>query len=275
MKTLAQIRTAVMALTVVAGAGTSAMADFNYSDFSSVNGLNMVGVAKQDGNRVLVTPAVGGSAGAVWVAMKQGVADGFDTTMTIHIEDKHGGGADGIALVIQNAAPTPLGGTGGGVGYARNLMFNQPGIANSFAVEADMWNNNPQWSEPGDNHLTFQSNGLLENTPDTSASMGNAAISDLSDGSTHTIRVLYAGGVMSVYLDGSLNASLSSQINLSTLLSLDAGTAWVGVTSSTGGAADRQAHVLEAWSWTSTIIPAPGATGLMAMGGLLAIRRKR
>jgi hypothetical protein len=274
MKTLAQFRTALMALTVVAGAGTSAMADFAYSDFSSVTGLNMVGVAKQDANRILVTPTVGGSAGAVWAAMKQSVAGGFDTTMTIHIEDRQGGGADGMALVIQNAAPTPLGGTGGGLGYARNLVFNQPGIANSFAVAIDMWDNNPNWPEPGNNHLTFQSNGLLENTPDSSASLANAGISDLSDGSTHTVRVVYAGGVMSVYLDGSLNASLSSQVNLSTLLALDNGTAWVGVTSSTGGRLDAQTHVLDAWSWNSNI-PAPGAASLMAIGGLLAVRRKR
>ena len=275
MKTFAQIRTVVMALTVVAGAGTSALADFNYSDFSSVSGLNFVGVAKQDANRILVTPSVGGSAGAVWAATKQSVANGFDTTMTIHIEDKHGGGADGMALVIQNAAPTPLGGTGGGIGYGRNLVYGQPGIANSFAVVADMWNNNPQWTEPGDNHLTFQSNGLLENSPSSSASLANAGISDLSGGSTHTVRVLYAGGVMSVYLDGSLSASLSAEVNLSTLLALDNGSAWVGVTSSTGGTADRQAHVLDAWSWTTSVTPAPGAAGLMAMGGLLAIRRKR
>ena len=138
-----------------------------------------------------------------------------------------------------------------------------------------MWNNNPQWSEPGDNHLSFQSNGLLENTPDMSASIANAGISDLSGGSNHTIRVVYAGGIMSVYLDGSLNASLSSAVNLSTLLSLDNGAAWVGVTSATGGVANAQAHVLDAWSWTSTVVPAPGAAGLMAMGGLLAMRRKR
>ncbi len=274
MKTLAQVRNAVMALTVVAGAGSSALADFNYSDFSSVTGLNLVGVAKQDANRILVTPSIGGSAGAVWAAMKQDVSIGFDTTMTIHIENKNGAGADGMALVIQNAAPTPLGGTGGGIGYARNLMFNQPGITNSFAVAVDMWNNNPQWNEPGDNHLTFQSNGLLENTPDMSASIANAGISDLSDGSNHTIRVVYSSGIMSVYLDGSLNPALSASVNLSTLLALDNGTAWVGVTSATGGLANAQAHVLDSWQWNS-VIPAPGTAGLMAMGGLLAIRRKR
>ncbi len=280
MKTLAQSRNLVIAATLVAGAAMPAMADFNYSDFSSVSGLNMVGVAKQDANRILVTPSIGASAGAVWSALKQDVSLGFDTTMTIHIEDRHGGGADGMALVIQNAAPTPLGGTGGGLGYARNLVFNQPGIANSLAVSLDMWNNNPQWAEPGDNHLSFQSRGLLENTPDITGSIANAGIADLSDGSNHTIRVHYTSGIMSVFLDGSLTASLSAATDLSTLLSLDTtggglGKAWVGVTSATGGAADRQAHVLDSWGWTSEVVPAPGAAGLMAMGGLLAIRRKR
>lgn len=281
MKNQVTNRNALIALALVAGAGSTALADFNYANFASTSGLSLVGVATQNSNRILVTPSVGGSAGAVWAATKQDVSVGFDTTMTIHIEDKHGAGADGIALVIQNAAPTPLGGTGGGMGFARNLVYNQPGIANSFALELDMWNNNTKdWPEPGDNHASFQSRGLLENVPDISGSLANAGIADLSNGSTHTVRLNYTSGLMSVYLDGSLTASLSMEVNLSTLLALDnsgggAGRAWVGVTAATGGSVDRQAHVLDAWTWTSTPIPAPGAASLLALGGMLMVRRKR
>lgn len=281
MKTLTTTRNALIALALVAGAGSSALADFNYANFGSISGLSLVGVATQSSNSILVTPSVGGSAGAVWAAMKQDVSVGFDTTMTIHIQDKVGGGADGIALVIQNSAPTPLGGTGGGMGFARNLVFNQPGIANSFALELDMWNNNTKdWPEPGDNHVSFQSKGQLENVPDMSGSLANAGTADLSDGSMHTVRLNYTAGIMSVYLDGSLTASLSAAINLSTLLSLDTsgngvGKAWVGVTAATGGTVDRQAHCLDSWTWTSTVIPAPGTASLLALGGALMIRRKR
>ncbi len=280
MKTLSN-RNALIALALVAGASSSALADFNYANFGTTAGLSLVGVAQQSSNSILVTPSVGGSAGAVWAAQKQDISLGFDTTMTIHIQDKVGGGADGIALVIQNAAPTPLGGTGGGMGFARNLVYNQPGIANSFALELDMWNNNTKdWPEPGDNHLSFQSKGLLENVPDMSGSLANAATSDMSDGSTHTVRLNYTAGIMSVYLDGSLTASLSAAVDLSTLLSLDTtgngvGKAWVGVTAATGGSVDREAHVLDSWNWTSTTIPAPGTATLMAMGGMLMVRRKR
>ena len=83
-----------------------------------------------------------------------------------------------------------------------------------------------------------------------------------------------------MYLDGSLTAALSTAVDLSTLLALDTsgngvGKAWVGVTSATGGGADREAHVLDSWMWTSTTIPAPGTATLMALGGALMIRRKR
>jgi len=143
-----------------------------------------------------------------------------------------------------------------------------------------MWQNNPSdWTEAGDNHVTIQSRGLLENYPNLASSLGNSAIADLSDGSTHTVRVSYSTGLLSVYLDGSLTASLQSLVNLSSLLALDntpgGGELWVGITAATGAAQDEQAHVLDSWRWTSNPVPAPGCATLLGLGGLAAARRRR
>src|SRR5438105_2498661 len=117
-----------------------------------------------------------------------------------------------------------------------------------------MWNNSPLgWSEAGDNHVTVQSRGLLENYPDLASSPDNAGMADLSDGLTHTIRVNYTTGLLSVFLDGALTPTLQTLVNFTTLLSLDntpgGGQAWVGITAGTGAAQDREAHVLDAWHW--------------------------
>ena len=275
-------RAALLATAVVGAAGTVSSADFAYTNFSSTSGLTMVGAAVQDGNRVLVTPSTNGAAGAVWAALKQGVSNGFDTTIRVHIEGKNGGGSDGLALVIQNASGTALGASGLGLGYGRSDAFNIAGIANSFALEVDMWNNTSGTfvDQNGTNHVAFQSRGLLQNVPDASGTLGSAATADLSDGSIHSVRLRYAGGFMDVFLDGSTTAALHTAVNLSTLLNLDnsfggAGRAWIGVTAATGGAVNKQAHMLDSWFYTSTVIPAPGAAALGVLGGLMIARRRR
>lgn len=274
-------RSMLIVAAAAAGVSSSALADFNYVDFSSTESLNLVGVATQSSNRLLVTPSVRSSAGAVWHGVQQRVSGGFDTTMVIKIEDKLGGGADGMAFVIQNSAPTPIGAGGGGIGYGENPVFGTPGIANSLAVEFDMWNNSPQdWNDAGSSHVSIQSRGTLQNNPDAAHSLGAAGTNDLSDGSSHTLRVRYIGGVMSVFIDG--NLALQASVNLAGLLALNpdsvdgVGQAWVGITAATGGNLDRQAHVLESWRFEGTPpIPTPAAAGLLVPALLMGARRRR
>jgi hypothetical protein len=269
-----------LAASLVLAAASAAHANFQYTSFASTSGLTLVGSAQQSAGKILVTPSMAATAGAVWTAQKQSVAAGFDTTLTFHVEGKNGNGSDGIALVIQNASATALGAGGAGMGYARNDTFNLAGIANSFAMEIDTFNNGAYFTEaPGANHIALQSRGLLENVPDTRATLGSVATTDLSDGPIHTVRLRYLNGFMDVFLDGLATPVLHTAVNLSALLSLDnstsnPGMAWIGVTSSTGGPADREAHVLDAWSFSNTI-PTPGASSLLALAGIAALRRTR
>lgn len=275
-------RACVMSV-IVASAASGAHADFNYNDFSSIAGLTLVGVAAQTGNTITITPPVNAQVGGVWYsAAKQDVSLGFDSTMKFRTPVVNGAGADGFALVIQNTSSSALGGSGGGIGYARNLTFNQPGIVNSLAIEIDLWDNTGQWADFSSSHVSVQSLGQFENSPDDSASLGAANIPDLSDGNEHTIRVAYTPGALDIYLDGSLSPVLSVVVNLGTFLSLDtnggttAGQAWIGVTAATGAQQNSQSHVLTAFSFDGTPIPAPGAgLALAAMCAGFATRRRR
>lgn len=267
---------------IIAGAASSAHADFNYNDFSSIAGLTLVGVAAQTSNTITITPPVNAQVGGVWYsAAKQDVSLGFDSTMKFRTPVVIGAGADGFALVIQNTSSSALGGSGGGIGYARNLTFNQPGIANSLAIEIDLWDNTGQWPDFSNSHVSVQSMGLLENSPSDTASLGAANIPDLSDGNEHTIRVAYTPGALDIYLDGSLSPVLSVAVDLGTLLSLDtnggttAGQAWIGVTAATGAQQNSQSHVLTAFSFDGTPIPAPSIAALLGLGLLTTQRRRR
>jgi hypothetical protein len=271
-----------LCVALVAGVAAPAMADFTYNDFSTAPGMTMVGGAQKATSSIMLTPVAERLAGAAWVDAKQNVSLGFDTTIKIRIPERLGAGADGFALVIQNSAPHPMGGTGGGIGYGDNEPFGQPGIANSLAVELDLWNNSPtDWPDLSNSHISVQSRGLLPNSPSQDYSLGSVNVADPSDGLAHTMRVRYTPGVMDIFFDGALSPTLSVNVNLASLLTLDtnggttAGQAWVGITAATGGGAAAQGHELMAWSFNGTSIPAPGAAAFLGLGGLALARRRR
>lgn len=273
----------VAAAAGLAVAAPSARADFVYNDFSSINGLTLAGVATKAVNVIQITPNVSASAGAAWyTAAKQDLSLGFDTTFSIRIDDRHGAGADGFAFVLQNSSEAPLGGPGGALGYADNLVFGQMGIPNSLAVEIDMWNNSPaNWPDFSSSHISVQTRGLLTNSPSQTDSLGAVNIPDLSDGFSHTIRVLYSPGTLAVFLDGAGSPTLQVSVNLAAILSLDdhggatAGQGWVGITGATGAPQDVQTQVLESWRFAGTAIPAPATAALIAAAPALLARRRR
>lgn len=273
---------ACAAVLVAAGASSAAHADFNFTDFSSTAGMTMVGSAAQTGNSILLTPAGRAMSGATWYsAAKQNVSLGFEAVMTIRVPTKNGGGADGFALVIQNSSATALGGNGGGLGYATNPVYGQAGIANSFAIEIDMWDNSSGWADMSSSHISLQSRGALQNSPDQAYSLGAVNVPDMSDGALHTLRVVYLPGFMSIYTDGSASPILQAVVDLSSVLNLDTnggttpGQAWIGVTASTGAQIDGQAQELTSLSFTTTQVPAPGPVALAGAGLILAARRRR
>lgn len=266
-----------MAVLSVAMCVPQAHADFDFPDFSVTSGLALAGTATVSDNTLKLTQSVGASAGAGWYATKQNVSGGFQTDFRVRIFDRKGGGADGIAFVIQNTGTSALGGQGGAIGYATNQYFSQTGISNSLAVEFDTWNNTGRgWADTAfARHTSIQTNGLNPNSPEESASLGAASIGDIGDGQIHNIRIKYVGGVLSVYVDDLATAVLSRTLDIATRIQLDQGTAIVGLTSGTGGAQDAQGHEILSWSYVGNTIPTPGAAAILGLGGLMMTRRRR
>lgn len=268
MTICAGIAVTTLAMASVANAGV-----FAYNGFPNSNGLTLVSDAGVSNNALQLNKAVGSSRGAAWYTQsKMDVATGFSTSFQFRVTDRLLSGADGFAFVIQNTSPTAIGADGGGIGYGTNPVFgHQPGIANSVAVEFDLFNNTGGWSDTAwARNVSVQSRGQLENSPDAAYSYGAAALSDVGDGALHDVTIVYTPGIMTVLVDGA--ATLTAAIDLG-ILNLDAGQAWVGFTAATGGAIAAETHQIETWSFNS--VPTPGAASLACVGGLLMARRRR
>lgn len=201
--------------------------------------------------------------GAVWLLNKQFLAGGFQSTFQFRISSVGGiiqstpfglqRGGDGFAFVIQNFGIPVVGPFAGFLGYH--------GIPNSLAVEFDTWwNSEPGFFDPNGNHISVHTRGTGPNSVSETASLGQAtAIPFLKDGAIHVGRIDYTPGTLWVFVDDLTNPALTvSGLDLSRLLSLDNGSAWVGFTSGTGSA--FEAHDILSWQFGQTSLPAsPGA----------------
>ena len=172
----------------------------------------------------------------------------------------HGG--DGLAFVIHGAPERSyaIGKTGESLGYG--------GIVNSLAVEFDSWYN-PYLGDMFKDHVTVQTTGKdpdgnsLPNHAGTKSRLVAPKATPIADGLEHTVKIRYVPyidytlvqyfsgvehlstflkdneenrrvGTFSVYVDDMDVPLLAFPINLSYVLDLGEGTAWVGFTSSTG-----------------------------------------
>ncbi len=194
-----------------------------------------------------------GQASSAWYGTKQPVAGAFSTSFTFQITPvtPFEGLADGFAFVIQNAAAgtSALGLGGGSQGYSSdtNDPTDFPGIPNSLAIEFDTYQNS-EIGDPPSPHIGIQSNGTAPNTANhnLSANRGGPVVYNFADGLPHVATVTYDGsGSLQVFVDG--NFVVSAAVNLSTLLNLDGGTAYVGFTAGTG--AVREFADILSWGW--------------------------
>ncbi len=260
------------------------LGDFAYSDFSSTNGLTLTNSATIVNGSVarLVAGGAYDTKGALWRTDKQAVANGFDSQFTFQIvQNQQGRQADGLAFVVQNDPNglSAIGATGGGIGYA--AYSGQVGIADSVVVEIDLWDNGQEFADPvlGTNyqstrpHISVQTRGTLQNSADHAYSLGcvqDTGQLQFTNQLAHTMDLQYQPGTLNIFVDNASTPTLSVPLNLSGLLSLDNGNAYVGFTSSTGAAGSSQD--LHNWSFQST--PEPASLLLLVLGGLMVRRRR-
>lgn len=220
----------------------SAFADFSYSDFSSVGGLQLNGTATQMGNIVRLTEdQVNGQAGTMWRTSTESVGNGFSTTFTFSCDGVGDIPADGIAFGIQATDASQL-----GVGGGDNAMG---GLLSSFRINfQSFWENIEMYSVDSSGNVNYYTSvgqtGLHRATP-------------------WQARVDYDGVTKdwSVYLDN--NLVLTGNYDLATDVALIGGTdAYVGLGAGTGLGYDNN----DAHAWELAAVPEP--CSLVALAGL-------
>jgi hypothetical protein len=212
---------------------------FGYKNFVSTAGLRLNGEAEQ---ATPIPPEIAtvlrithGYIGSAWYNRAVPLADGFTVNYSFNVNSCFPPScADGYAFVIQNAAAGTLaiGGWGGELGYGYRPPSN--GIENSLAVEFDNYIN-PEYSDPSANHVAAQSCGTAPN--DADHKLCNLSITSklgmtLTDAANHAVEIAYVPGNLYTSIDGRL--IMTTPVTLDTLLSLNAGSAYIGFTGANG-----------------------------------------
>jgi len=219
------------------------IAAIRFDLFADRAGLELAGDASVGDGRLRLVALDHRSRGAAWPVEKQLVAFGFDTVFTFQSNARWG---NGLAFVIQNHEAASLGVDGAGIGYGSGY-FDEAGIPNSLAVEFDTYSNR-ECFDPYQDHISVQTNGRGGNSPFHTSSLGSAVSPvDLNDGNVHNVRIRYVPGTLAVFLDHFVSPVLTAPVELSALLDLDRGRAWVGFTS--GTADPQQPHDILSWTY--------------------------
>ena len=186
-------------------------------------------------------------------------------------------GGDGFAFVIHadGRDTAAIGHDGEDLGYG--------GMNNSLAIEFDLWTNVESQQDSDDwfvDHISIHSGSTGRNSPGEGTALGYPiAAPDLADGKVHSFFVVYLPyvekayfpkmtanenllpylsdngerrrlGTLAVFLDVGIETNepiLAIPLNLSVLLDLPQGLAYVGFTGSTGLKWEKQ-DILE-WKW--------------------------
>ena len=241
------------ALLLVAICTEPAHAQINFDDFTSSEGLRVVGDARVSGKVLRITRAKAERSGAFWFRDKECVRSGFETAFEFQLTQQNRfspwRGTDGFAFVLQNSGPGALGGMGSALGFGvGDSTWPHPGIPWAVAVFFDTYRNKPE-GDPSSNYIGIRVNGSPSETrwPPSRLADSCGLKVRLKDGKAHTARIVFQPPVLTVFLDGA--PVLETQVDLSIATDVE-GRAWVGFTAATGGG--WQNHDILSWSFGRT-----------------------
>ena len=248
-------RAAWVVFFLVAIATDRAHAQIHFDDFSSGEGLSLVGDARVSDKVLRITRTRAAISGAFWFREKQSVQSGFETTFQFQLTHQNQfspwRGTDGFAFVLQNSGPDAMGGLGSALGFGvGDSTWPHAGIPWAVAVFFDTYRNKEE-GDPSSNYIGIRVNGSPSETrwpPSRLADSPNLSIR-LKDGKVHTARIVFRPPVLSVFLDGSVAPVVETKVDLSIATDRQ-GRAWVGFTAATGGG--WQNHDLLSWSFGGT-----------------------
>ena len=219
------------------GGNTPETDTISYLDFSAVGDeLSLTGTTQIFGDVLRLTEDIGGQRGEAWFRYKQPVANGFEATFKMSMNQDAPNGfvpADGLAFVIQNSAEGSDSGSlgeGGVPTNALNIKFKSFGFDGGEASQIQVLAGTTVLGTTS----AFHTPGVvLTGVPGHPYTLGTVAGAD-----PYQIRVVYvpgAPGHVDVYLDG-IAVLQNVEVDLADIGAVDAsGEAWVGFTARTGG----------------------------------------
>ncbi|MBW4524920.1 MAG: hypothetical protein KME18_06945 [Phormidium tanganyikae FI6-MK23] len=250
---------------------------FNYSDFSTIDGIKTNGSTTKSGNALRLTSDQQLQAGTAFTTTPIDIYGdtSFNTNFKLQFSGVRGtNGGDGITFMLQNngAGANAIGGVGGGLGYN--------GITDSLAIKFDTWQGAGELSN---NYVAVLTNGDGTKTYDwadqnnvTYRAQAQAPFDLNGNGTILNAWVDYNGVTdnLQVYLSNTstkpTTALFSTKIQLSNIVGSQA---FVGFSGATGGATSIQ-DVLN-WSFSSSTPtpPAPqsGVARILALGDSITL----
>jgi hypothetical protein len=170
-----------------------------------------------------------GEAGSAFFTTPVDITN-FSSTFFFHIVPGTTPMADGITFTIQNAGPTALGPSGGGLGYGPDQPGGPPGIPNSVAVKFDLFDN----AGEGNNSTGIYTQGSSPTVPAIDLTPSGVNLH-----SQHVFRVdvTYTTGALNILItDTSPGGSFDPEVYSVNLVNEVGGPmAHVGFTGGTGG----------------------------------------
>ena len=186
-----------------------------------------------------LTPPATYQGGAVWFQNKITLNEDLSVAGTLNLGSIDGGGADGIAFVLQPIC-SGLGDVGGGIGYL--------GISPSIAIEFDSWQNG-DFADPADDHIALMANGVINHSTGSNLA-GPYTFANLEDGLDHSFDIQWdaATTTLTLTFDGNPVFSYSDDI-VTNIFGGNANVFW-GFTAATGAAINYQTVCIDDVSFT-------------------------
>jgi len=213
--------TASSVITIQSGSPT-----INFASGFTSTGLQFNGHTKLNGTRLQLTDGGQAEASSAWFTTPVNVQT-FTNDFTFQFINAS---SDGMTFAIQNAGPTALGPSGGGLGYGAPLPTSPPGIPTSVAVKFDLFQN----VHEGNNSTGLYTNGASPTSPSvTLGTLGN--IVNLHSGDVLQVHMTYDGTTLAMTItDTVTNATFTTSWPINIPATVGANTALVGFTAGTG-----------------------------------------
>ena len=185
---------------------------------------------KNSCNCYTLTAAELHQSGSVWNSNKISLNNSFDFWFNVNL-GCNDSGADGIVFILQPIS-TSIGSSGEGMGFA--------GVFPSIGIALDTYQNLNQ-NDPAYDHISIQSNGVVNHSNDLAGPVAVSASSgNVEDCAWHKLRITWDASTkwLRTYFDGVLR--VEKQVDLTTSIFNNDPNVYWGFTGATGGAVNMQ-----------------------------------